>query len=136
MAERQQQAQQFIDALHALETGTDAAAEQISALFSDDAVLTNAALNLVDKEYTGREGVREFWQAYRGLFADIYSEFAHVTSDTDAAGLFWTSKGTYADGKPVEYDGVSLLVFGADDKISRFRGYYDTRQLSRTVEAD
>jgi hypothetical protein len=51
----QEQARRFIDALHALEGGEDAL-DQICALFSDDAVLTNAALRLVDKEYHGRAG--------------------------------------------------------------------------------
>ena len=33
----------------------------------------------------------------------------------------------------MEYDGVSLLVFDDSGKIKLFRGYYDTRELSREV---
>lgn len=129
----QEQARRFIEALHALESGGEDALDQICALFSDDAGLTNAALRLADKEYHGRDGVREFWQAYRATFAAIRSEFSHITAGDRAAGLFWTSAGQDAAGQPVNYDGVSLLEFDDSGRIKRFRGYYDTRQLVREV---
>jgi hypothetical protein len=131
--EYQEQARRFIDALHALEGDGADGLDQICALFSDNAVLTNAALRLADKEYHGRSGVREFWQSYRATFADIRSEFSHVTAGDRAAGLFWTSAGQDASGQPVSYDGVSLLEFDQSGLIARFRGYYDTRQLVREV---
>ncbi|HYF63251.1 MAG TPA: nuclear transport factor 2 family protein [Herpetosiphonaceae bacterium] len=131
--EYQEQARRFIEALHALEGGDDGGLDRICGLFSDDAVLTNAALRLADKEYRGRSGVREFWQAYRGTFAAIRSEFSHVTAGDGAAGLFWSSAGQDASGQPVSYDGVSLLEFDQSGRIARFRGYYDTRQLVSEV---
>jgi ketosteroid isomerase-like protein len=131
--EYQEQARRFIAALRALEDGGEGALDQICALFSDDAVLTNAALRLADKEYHGRGGVREFWQAYRGTFREIRSEFSHVTAGDRAAGLFWRSAGQDAGGQPVNYDGVSLLEFDHSGLIARFRGYFDTRQLNREV---
>ncbi|MCU0491287.1 MAG: nuclear transport factor 2 family protein [Chloroflexaceae bacterium] len=126
-------AQQFIAALHTLEQGGPEDVDAIVALFHPEARLTNAAMKLVGEERTGEEGVREFWVQYRRMFGEIFSEFYQVTANQEAAGLFWTTKGTDNEGKPMEYDGVSLLVFGEDGKIKLFRGYYDTRQLSRTV---
>ncbi len=134
--EVQNLAQQFIDALHKLEGGDADTADEIVELFSDDAHLTNAALQLAGQEHTGREGIREFWREYRRTFGEIYSDFHHITTSSDAAGLFWTAKGTGNNGQPLQYDGVTLLVYGDDGKISRFQGYYDTRQLSREVGAE
>lgn len=128
-----ERAQRFIDALHDLEQNGEEKVDGIVALFSDDAKLTNAALARTDDGYEGRDGVRTFWAEYRKQFGDVRSHFSHVTSSDDAAGLFWRTEGTYADGAPLAYDGVSLLVFDADGKISSFRGYYDTRELNRMV---
>ncbi len=126
-------AQQFIVALHEFELGGADSADALIALFSTDARLTNSALKLSNVERQGIAGVREFWIKYRASFGELRSEFFQVTTNDCAAGLFWTSKGTDSNGQPVEYDGVSLLVFDEEGKIALFRGYYDTRQLSQTV---
>ncbi len=128
-----ERAQQFIDALHALETGSPDDVDQIVDLFSDDAQLINAALKLAGETRAGREGAREFWTDYRRTFGEARSEFFQITANEEAAGLFWTTKGTGNDGQPMEYDGASLLVFNDEGKIRLFRGYYDTREVSRAV---
>lgn len=132
----QQLAQQFIDALHTLEQGDVEQVDQLVGLYSDDARLVNAALKLAGQERTGQEGTRQFWTEYRRTFGEAYSDFYQVTINDQAAGLFWTTKGTGNNGQPMEYDGVSLLVFDDQGKIKLFRGYYDTRELSREVGAD
>jgi ketosteroid isomerase-like protein len=129
-----QLAQQFIDALHRLE-GDDRDLDGIVRLFAEDAQLTNAALALAGEERRGQEGVRRFWKEYRATFEQAQSDFHQVTLGDQTAGLFWTTTGTGNDGQPLAYDGVSLLIFGDDGKITQFRGYYDTRQLTRTVGA-
>ena len=126
-------AQQFIDALHKLEQGSEQDVGDLVSLYSDDARIVNSALKLAGEERTGRQGVQEFWTEYRRTFGEAYSEFFQVTANDESAGLFWTTKGTGNDGQPMEYDGVSLLVFNQDGKISLFRGYYDTREISRAV---
>lgn len=133
--DRTQLAQQFIAALHTLEQGDESDADGMVAMFSDDARLTNAALKLAGKERTGRAGAQEFWSEYRRTFGAATSEFFQITTSANAAGLFWTTKGTDATGQPIEYDGVSLLVFNDEGKITLFRGYYDTRELSRVVRS-
>jgi hypothetical protein len=129
--------QQFIDALHTLEQGAvEDAAQKVGALVemhSDDGRIINAALKLAGEERQGQDGARDFWIEYRKTFGEAYSDFFQVTSNEESAGLFWTTKGTGKDGQPMEYDGVSLLVFNDEGKISLFRGYYDTRELSRSV---
>lgn len=134
MNQQQTLAQQFIDALHALEAQGPAQIDGIVQLFADDAQLTNAALARTGNNYSGRDGIRTFWEEYRKTFGDVFSQFHHVTSSDEAAGLFWTTEGTYPDGAPLRYDGVSLLVFNEQGKIVNFRGYYDTREVDVKVK--
>jgi ketosteroid isomerase-like protein len=129
----QQLAHQFIDALHTLEQGDESNVDALVELYSDDARLTNSALKLAGEERNGKEGARQFWSEYRKTFGEAYSDFFQVTTNEESAGLFWTTKGTGNNGQPMEYDGVSLLVFNGEGKITLFRGYYDTRELSRSV---
>jgi ketosteroid isomerase-like protein len=126
-------AEQFIDALHTLEQGSENDTDALVEMYSDDTRIINAALKLAGKEHHGREGAQQFWREYRSTFGKVFSEFYQVTSNEESAGLFWTTKGTDNEGKPMEYDGVSLLVFNEQGKISLFRGYYDTREIERKV---
>lgn len=128
--------EQFTAALHALDANQEGALEQIVAMFSPEARLTNASLKLANEERTGIEGIRSFWSNYRNTFREAQTEFAQVTSNEQAAGLFWTTRGSDAEGQPLEYDGVSLLVFDNEGKIVQFRGYYDTRELTRKVASE
>jgi SnoaL-like domain len=132
--ELQQQAQAFIDALHALEQdGTDAL-DGLVALFSADAQLTNAALILAGQERKGTDGVRKFWAEYHQALGTVMSDFHAVTVGDNTAGLFWTTRGVGAEGSDAQtYDGATLLVFDAHGKIARFHGYYDTAQLKHEL---
>ncbi|MDP9353622.1 MAG: nuclear transport factor 2 family protein, partial [Chloroflexota bacterium] len=60
----QQLAQEFIDALHALEERGEI--EPLLAQFAEDAELTNVNLQ---EPMRGAEGVRKFWEDYRSLFS-------------------------------------------------------------------
>ena len=121
-------AQTFIDALHKLEKEGEAEAEtnaaKLAELYSSDATLTNAALELTGKEAKGREAIAAFWREYRATLGEAYSEFSHVTESAEAAGLFWTTQSQDA----TKYHGATLLQFNGNE-ITFFRGYYDTREL-------
>jgi ketosteroid isomerase-like protein len=133
--QRQTLAQRFIEALHRLE-GEAQDIEGMVTLFSEDARLTNAALALAGAERTGHDGVRQFWSEYRSTFSKARSDFHQVTINEQAAGLFWTTQGADDSGQPIVYDGASLLIFDQDGFIAQFRGYYDTRQLTKTATAE
>jgi ketosteroid isomerase-like protein len=122
-------AQQFIDALHALEQGSENDLNGLVALFSEGAHLTNAVLELAGHERTGRQGAHRFWAEYKSTLGQAFSTFHHVTTGNSAAGLFWTTEGHAPDGQPVKYHGATLLEFDESGKIKFFRGYYDTREL-------
>jgi len=131
----QELAQQFIDALHSLEQGSEENVENLAQLFSDEARLTNAALQLAGRDERGKDGARHFWTQYRRTLGKAYSRFSHVTTDDKSAGLFWTTQGQTPDGVDISYEGVSLLEFGDNGKITFFRGYYDTRDLTIETKA-
>ncbi|HMQ33472.1 MAG TPA: nuclear transport factor 2 family protein [Chloroflexaceae bacterium] len=125
--------QEFAEALRAVERRDEGALERMVERFGPRARLLNAALSHTDEERSGPDGARAFWQAYQDTFREARTEFFELTSSERAAGLFWTTRGVDARGEPLDYDGVTLLVFDDDGKIELFRGYYDTRDLSRTV---
>ena len=127
--------ERFIDVLHRLEGDDEGAVAEMADLFSDDARLENAALDLAGEERNGREGARHFWSEYRRTFKEARSDFHQITLNERAAGLFWTTRGAGNNGQPVEYDGASLLIFDDAGRITRFRGYYDTRALDPGIES-
>ncbi len=122
--DNRQLAQQSIDALHALGKGDETQVVPLVELFSQDVRITNAALQLTRKEETARNGATRFWSEYKKTLGDCFTTLHHVTVDANSAGLFWTTEGQSPHGNTVKYDGVSLLEFGDDGKISFFRGYY------------
>ncbi len=125
----QQLAQEFIDALHALEEGGEI--ESLLAQFAEDAELTNVNLQ---EPMRGAEGVRKFWEDYRSLFSEVYSEFSRVVVQGNDAALEWSSKGKLAaNDASFQYDGVSMLTY-REGKVASFRGYFDQLALTKRVE--
>lgn len=122
-------AQQFIDALHALETGSDVHVQELAEMYAEDATLCNSALDLRDMEVNGKNEVVRFWAEYKSTLGQVKSEFHHITLSERAAGLFWTTKGTNPNGEPINYHGATLLEWNDEGLIQFFRGYYDTRDL-------
>ncbi|WP_157270797.1 nuclear transport factor 2 family protein [Azohydromonas aeria] len=125
----QEVAQRFIHALNHLEDEGDGALDELLDLFADDARLRNPVIQRERQELQGREDIASFWREYRESFADIHSDFSEVTANEHAAGLFWHSHGTDKTGKPIEYDGVTLLRLDDSGRIADFQGYYDSREL-------
>lgn len=124
-------AQRFISELHHVEDGEGNDVAGIVDLFADDAELTNSLIERdgVRPRRTGRDEIRKFWQAYRHTFRDIHSEFTDVTVSDHSAGLFWCTKCADTAGRPLAYEGVSLLTVDDAGKIKHFKGYFDVAQL-------
>lgn len=125
-----QLADRFINELHRVEDGDTAGIDDLVNMFADNASLTNSILQHESGERTGRDEVAHFWHEYSTSFGKVHSDFVDVTASDHSAGLFWRSTGTDPAGKPLEYEGVSLLVFDDAGKISQFKGYFDSRQLT------
>jgi ketosteroid isomerase-like protein len=119
-------AQTFIDALGRLEADGDP--EPLVALFAQDSVCDNVTPTT---RFEGPEGARTFWSQDRALFHEVRSEFRTVVATDEHIVLEWTREGTARDGGgPVRFDGVSLLELD-DGAITRFKAYFDPRQVGR-----
>lgn len=117
----------FIDALGRLEQ--DREVEPLVALHAEDSDVGNVN---APERFHGPDGARRFWTEYRATFGEMRSEFRNTITTGDRAALEWTTTGTTADGKPVEYEGVSILEVERDT-ITRFRAYFDPGKLGRQM---
>lgn len=99
-------------------------AKHIASLFANGATLTNLG---------GDRGTdpHAFWQTYLEQFKEIRSEFGAEIVTERSAALEWQSRGTTADGNPVEYRGISVIEFDAD-AVTSFRTYYDSAVFVRS----
>jgi hypothetical protein len=120
--------QQFIDALAALERERNV--ERITALFGAGSEIGNI---VSPRQFSGMDGARAFWEAYRNTFGEVASIFRNVIVSDGRAALEWTTTGTSAAGASISYEGVSILKI-ADSKITRFHAYFDPHDLGLQIE--
>jgi ketosteroid isomerase-like protein len=120
--------QRFIDALAALEREREV--ERIVGLFAPESEVGNI---VSPRQFSGVEGARAFWEAYRDTFGEVTSTFRNVIVNDGRAALEWTTTGTSAAGAPISYEGVSILEM-ADGKITRFHAYFDPHDLGLQIE--
>lgn len=122
----------FRDTLLKLEEQGDGAISSMVDLFADQACLSNAALRRRGEEHRGRDSIREFWQHYVELLGNARTRFSHLLTSPHAAGLFWET--TLSEGEG-DYQGVTLLTFAEDGKVTAMEGYYDPDAVRRTLTA-
>ncbi|EHK85305.1 nuclear transport factor 2 family protein [Saccharomonospora azurea] len=119
-------ADRFATALRTLEETGDSA--QLRELFGPHPELRRPQVVTGDDEATD---VARFWERYRSPFSTISTEFVRVAESGDLGELEWVSRGTLANGRAIEYSGVSLLNFDDQDRIRRFATYFDTAAFLR-----
>ena len=108
----------FIEALQHLDaTGSQ---ELLLPLFGEASELQS-----LSRTEQGGGAPDRFWTRYRQQFDAVRTTFERVIESDDAAVLVWASEGTLANGRPITYDGVSILSF-ADGRIARFETIYDS----------
>ena len=78
---------------------------------------------------TGRDAIREF-------FSSIFKNFksAALTEDSifvagNGAAVKWTGKGTSANGKNVNFEGIDVFEVDADGKIRTIRAYWNPAEM-------
>jgi ketosteroid isomerase-like protein len=118
----------FAEALQTFEQDRDL--DAFARVFAPDAELLRPEQRSGEQ---GEDGLRTFWQQYLDQFATIRSEFSRVAEAGPLGELEWTSKGSLGGGAEVEYEGVSLLEFGDDGRVTRFATYYDTAALAHRL---
>lgn len=111
--------QRFIDALH--KTDQSHETQHMVDLFSDQCEISNVAI----KPLRGKNGVDRFWRDYCAIFKNVKTKFTRITEADGKGFLEWTSEGVLQSGRPVVYEGVTLLEW-KDDHIERFKAYHDS----------
>ena len=115
-------ARNFATALQSFEKDGDASS--FAKLFAADAVTQR-----FDARGERRGEVEQFWQEYRAQFDSISTTFYDVVEGGDRVALEWTSDATLADGRPLQYRGVTVILLDGD-KITKLRTYYDSAQFA------
>ena len=115
-------AARFKEALQQSEQSRDPSA--VASLFREGARLTNLGGDHGDD-------ATKFWQIYLEQFSDIRSEFTSEIVTDKTAALEWQSSGKLADGRSVDYRGVSVIEFDGD-ALTSFRTYYDSAAFVRS----
>ncbi len=124
----EQIAKNFIEALGRLEAERDL--ESIVQLFAPGCEVGNV---VSPEKFHGPDGAREFWGAkYRDTFREVKSTFRNMFRQGGRVALEWTTEATTSDGKPVQYDGVSILETDGQ-LITRFCAYFDAGSLGRQL---
>lgn len=77
----------------------------------------------------GRDAIREF-------FSSIYKNFKSVALTEDSifiagngAAVKWTGKGTSANGKDVNFEGIDVFEVDVDGKIRTIRAYWNPAEM-------
>jgi ketosteroid isomerase-like protein len=115
-------ARRFATALQTFEKDGDVAA--FAALFADDAVTQR-----FDARGERRGEVEQFWQEYHAQFESISTTFYDVVEGGDRFALEWTSDAVLADGRPLQYRGVTVIDLDGE-KITKLSTYYDSAQFA------
>jgi ketosteroid isomerase-like protein len=118
-------ARAFAEGLQKFEKDGDAAA--FAALFADDAVTQR-----FDARGERRGEVEQFWAEYHDQFQSISTSFYDVVEGGDRFALEWLSDAKLADGRPLQYRGVTVIDLDGD-KITKLSTYYDSAQFSATT---
>ncbi len=112
--------ERFAEALHRIDADRDTG--PMLELTADDAELMKLDGN---HRASGKEGAKTFWEDYRDVFGDLETTFTHTVVGEDIAALEWTSTGTLSNGRPFEYNGVTVIQ-GDGEVVTGVRTYYDS----------
>ena len=100
--------------------------EAVASTFAEDATTYDP---VGSEGITGHEAIREF-------FSSIYKNFKSValTEDSifvagDGAAVKWTGKGTSANGRNVNFEGIDVFEINADGKIQTIRAYWNPAEM-------
>ena len=73
----------------------------------------------------GREGLEQVWQIFTGPFATLTFESNEVFYAGSGAAARWTAKATSAEGRAVEFHGITVFEIDADGRIQTTMSYWD-----------
>ena len=77
-----------------------------------------------DRDFQGRETVRQRWSAIFGAVPDFQAELVRTAEGNDALWSEWRWEGTRADGSPLDVRGVTIVGI-REDRIAWGRFYLE-----------
>jgi ketosteroid isomerase-like protein len=119
----------FVRALRALENELDL--QPLVQLYAEDCELSNP---LLEEPLAGTEGARRYWRMYIDRFQEIRTEFTSLVDGQQGSALEWISSAMEPDGRPMEFEGATLLL-AKDSRITSMHVYFDPRPLLLTTPA-
>lgn len=100
-----------------------------------DAIASTFAEDGTTYDPVGSEGVTG-WEAIREFFTSILKNFKSVALNEDSifvagngAAVKWSGKGTSANGKTVNFEGIDVFEVDADGKIRTVRAYWNPAEM-------
>jgi hypothetical protein len=116
-------ARSFVDGLKQFEDDGDAST--FAEMFARDATTQR-----FDARGERRGEVETFWREYRDQFATVSTTFDNVIESGDAFAFEWATDATLANGHPMSYRGVTVVLFDGGDNVATLRTYYDSAQFA------
>ena len=77
----------------------------------------------------GRAAIREFLASICKNFNSVGLTEDHVFVAGHGAAVKWTGKGTSANGKEVNFEGIDVIEVNEDGKIQRVRAYWNPAEM-------
>lgn len=111
--------EKFTHALHAIDQTGDC--NKMTELFSEQCEISNVAI----KPMHGKKGVERFWQDYCSMFNHIKTDFHRIHETNGKGFLEWTSRGELKSGRPIVYEGMTMIEWD-QDRIVRFKAFHDS----------
>jgi len=78
---------------------------------------------------TGREAIREFFSSILKNFKSVALNEDSIFVAGDGAAVKWTGKGTSANGRNVNFEGIDVFEVDADGKIRTVRAYWNPAEM-------
>jgi len=78
---------------------------------------------------TGREAIREFLISICKNFKSVALTEESIFVAGDGAAVKWAGKGTSANGRNVNFEGIDVFEVNADGKIRTLRAYWNPAEM-------
>ena len=101
-------------------------AEAIAGTFAEDGTTYDP---VGSEGVTGREAIREFFNSIIKNFKSVALNEDSIFVAGDGAAVKWTGKGTSANGKNVNFEGIDVFEVDADGKIRTLRAYWNPAEM-------
>lgn len=75
--------------------------------------------------WSGKAGIRQFFESTGGLFATLDLQFTFVETIGDEIALKWQASGVGKNGRAVSFEGIDIWKLNQAGKIQTLHGYWN-----------